>query len=152
MKIAIGSDHAGYQLKHVIMDHLNRQGIVCVDLGTGNGIDSVSYVPYGASVARAVLQKQADFGIVVCGTGLGVSMTVNKFRGIRGALCCNEYMARMARQHNDANILALGARVLGASLALAIVDAFLAEPFESGGRHQARVDELGATEDKNFQP
>ena len=152
MKIAIGSDHAGYQLKHVIMDHLNRQGIICVDLGTGNGIDSVSYVPYGASVARAVLKKQADFGIVVCGTGLGVSMTVNKFRGIRGALCCNEYMARMARQHNDANILALGARVLGASLALAIVDAFLAEPFESGGRHQARVDELGATEDKNFQP
>jgi ribose 5-phosphate isomerase B len=139
MRIAIGSDHAGYQLKHVIMDHLNRQGIVCDDLGTGNGIDSVSYVSYGASVARAVQKKKADLGIVICGTG-------------RGALCCNEYMARMARQHNDANILALGARVLGASLALAIVDTFLAEPFESGGRHQVRVDEIAATEDRNFLP
>jgi ribose 5-phosphate isomerase B len=152
MKIAIGSDHAGYQLKHLIMDHLNRQGIICDDLGTGNGIDSVSYVPYGASVARAVQKKKADFGIVICGTGLGVSMTVNKYKGIRGALCCNEYMARMARQHNDANILALGARVLGASLALAIVDTFLAEPFESGGRHQVRVDEIAAIEGRNFLP
>ena len=152
MKIAIGSDHAGYQLKQVVMDHLHRQGITCEDMGTANGIDAASYVSYSASVARAVKQSKADFGIVICGTGLGVSMTANKFKGIRAALCCNEYMGRMARQHNNANVLALGARVLGPALAMAIVDAFLAEPFESGGRHQVRVNEIAANEDQNFLP
>ena len=94
MKIAIGSDHAGYQLKHVIVEHLKSKGIVYDDYGPGNGLDAVSYVAYGMSVARAVQQGKADFGIVICGTGIGVSITVNKHRGIRGALCCNEYMAR----------------------------------------------------------
>ena len=150
MKIAIGSDHAGYQLKHAVIEHLKNKGIACDDYGTGNGIDSVSYVAYGVSVARAVQQGKADFGIVICGTGIGVSVTVNKHRGIRGALCCNEYMARMARQHNDANVLAMGARVIGPALALAIVDAFLGESFESGGRHQVRVNEIGAAEEQNF--
>ncbi|NLM79272.1 MAG: ribose 5-phosphate isomerase B [Ruminococcaceae bacterium] len=150
MKIAIGSDHAGYPLKQAVKEHLVRQGLECVDYGTQNAVDSVSYVGYAASVAEAVQKKAVDLGIVVCGTGLGVSMTVNKYRGIRGALCCNEYMARMARQHNDANVLALGARVLGSALALAIVDAFLAEPFESGGRHQVRINEIATVEDTCF--
>lgn len=150
MKIALGSDHAGFQLKRLIMDHLAKQGIECHDYGTQNGVDAASYVPYGRAAAQAVQAGSADFGIVICGTGLGISMTANKFKGIRAALCTNEYMARMARQHNNANVLALGARVIGPSLAFAIVDAFLAEPFESGGRHQARVDEITETEDSNF--
>lgn len=150
MKIVLGSDHAGYQLKRVIMEHLERKGIDCEDVGTGNGVDAASYVPYGRAVARAIQKKEADFGIVICGTGLGISMTVNKYKGIRGALCCNEYMGRMARQHNDANVLALGGRVIGSALALSIVDAFLDEPFESGGRHQVRVNEIIETEEENF--
>ena len=150
MKIVLGSDHAGYPLKKVILEHLQRKGIDCEDVGTGNGVDAASYVPYGGAVARAIQKKTADLGIVICGTGLGISMTVNKYRGIRGALCCNEYMARMAKQHNNANVLALGARVIGSGLALSIVDAFLDEPFESGGRHQVRVNEIIETENKNF--
>ncbi len=150
MRIALGSDHAGYQLKRLIMDHLNKQGVECEDYGAPNGIDAASYVPYGEAVAEAVKKGTADFGIVICGTGIGISITVNKFKGIRAALCTNEYMARMARQHNNANVLALGARVVGSSLAFAIVDAFLAESFESGGRHQVRVNEIIATEEDNM--
>lgn len=150
MNIALGSDHAGFQLKRLIMDHLHKQGVSCEDFGAPNGVDAASYVPYGQAVAEAVLSGSADFGIVICGTGIGISITVNKFKGIRAALCTNEFMARMARQHNNANILAMGARVIGSSLAFAIVDAFLAESFETGGRHQARVDEIIATEDANY--
>jgi len=150
MRIALGSDHAGYQLKRLIMDHLNKQGVECEDYGAPNGIDAASYVPYGQAVAEAIKSGTADFGIVICGTGIGISITVNKFKGIRAALCTNEYMARMARQHNNANVLALGARVVGSSLAFAIVDAFLAETFESGGRHQVRVNEIIATEEDNM--
>ena len=150
MKIVMGSDHAGYQLKRLIMDHLRKQGLEYEDFGTQNGVDAASYVPYGAAVARAVQAGEADFGIVLCGTGLGVSMTVNKFKGIRAALCTNEYMARMARQHNNANVLALGGRVIGSALAFAIVDAFLAESFETGGRHQERVSEIAAVENENL--
>ena len=150
MKIAIGSDHAGYQLKKLVMDHLHKSGHECTDYGAPNGVDPASYVPYGKAVAKAVLAKEAATGIVICGTGLGISITANKFKGIRAALCTNEYMARMARQHNDANVLAMGARVIGVALAFAIVDAYLAEQFEAGGRHQARVDEIKATEEETF--
>ena len=150
MKIAMGSDHAGYQLKRQIMDHLYKQGHRCEDYGAVNGVDAASYVPYGQAVAQAVLDHSCDFGLVICGTGLGISITTNKFKGIRAALCTNEYMARMARQHNDANVLALGARVVGSALAFAIVDAFLAEDFEKNGRHQARVDEIRSVEAENF--
>ena len=150
MKIALGSDHAGFPLKKLVIDHLKKSGHETIDFGAPNGVDAASYVPYGKAVAQAVLAKEADFGIVICGTGLGISITTNKYKGIRAALCTNEYMARMARQHNDANILGMGARVIGYSLALSIVDAFLSEPFESGGRHQVRVDEIKATEEENF--
>lgn len=150
MKIAIGSDHAGYQLKKHVIEHLRKQNISCDDVGAPNGVDAASYVPYGSAVADAVINGRCDFGIVICGTGLGISMVANKHRGIRAALCTNEYMARMARQHNDANVLALGGRVVGTALANAIVDAFLAEQFEAGGRHQERVDEIVAAEKRNF--
>lgn len=150
MRIALGSDHAGYQLKRHIMDHLKKSGHECEDYGAPNAVDAASYVPYGQAVSQAVLSKACDFGIVICGTGLGISITANKHKGIRAALCTNEYMARMARQHNDANVLALGARVVGSSLAFSIVDAFLDEAFESGGRHQIRVDEIRETEQANF--
>jgi ribose 5-phosphate isomerase B len=149
MKIVCGSDHAGYQLKRLVMDHLVKQGIDCLDLGAPNGVDAASYVPFGKAVAAAVLAREADFGIVFCGTGIGISIAVNKIKGVRAALCANEYMARMARQHNDANILALGGRVIGSALAFSIVDAFLAQPFE-GVRHQERLNEIKALEDENF--
>ncbi len=150
MRIALGSDHAGYQLKRLIMDHLHRDGIDCEDYGAPNGVDAASYVPFSQAVSEAVIKGEADFGILICGTGLGISIAANKIKGIRAALCTNEYMARMARQHNDANVLAMGARVVGSSLAFAIVDAFLTEAFESGGRHQVRVDEIKAAEDRQF--
>ena len=150
MKIAFGSDHAGYQLKRQVMDHLHKQGIECEDFGAPNGVDAFSYVPASAAVARAIIEKRADLGIVICGTGLGISIAANKHKGIRAAVCTNELMAKLSRQHNNANILSLGARIIGSTLALAIVDAFLNEPFEAGGRHQARVDEIIATEEQNF--
>jgi ribose 5-phosphate isomerase B len=150
MKIALGSDHAGYQLKRQIVEHLHKQGIECIDFGATNAVDPASYVPAAQAVSQAVQKKEVDLGIVVCGTGLGISISCNKHKGIRAAVCTNEYMSRMARQHNNANILALGARVVGLSLALAIVDGFLTEPFEEGGRHQVRVNEIIALEEKYF--
>lgn len=150
MKIALGSDHAGYQLKKLVMDHLHKNGIEYVDYGAPNGVDAASYVPFAKAVSQAILAGEADFGILICGTGLGISITANKFKGIRAAIATNEYMARMARQHNNANILAMGGRVVGSALAFAIVDAFLGEPFEAGGRHQVRVNEIIATEEENF--
>lgn len=147
MKIAIGSDHAGYPMRRALIDHLEARGIETEDFGACNACDAYSYVAAGCSVAEAVKNRKADFGIVVCGTGLGISMTANKIPGIRAALCTNEYMARMARAHNDANILALGARVIGERLALSIADAFLEAAFE-GGRHQERLNELSDLEVK----
>lgn len=150
MKIVFGSDHAGYQLKKHLMDHLRKQGFECEDVGANNGIDAASYVPYASAVADAVTSGRSDYGLVICGTGLGISITANKFKGIRAALCTNEYMARMAREHNDANVLALGARVVGTALAASIADAFLSAQFESGGRHQIRVNEIKTVEGRSF--
>ncbi len=150
MKLILGSDHAGYPLKRAIMAHLDKKGISYRDAGTVNAQEPASYVHYGQAVAKAVLAKEAELGLVICGTGLGISMTVNKFKGIRGALCCNEYMARMARQHNNANVLALGGRVIGPALGVSIVDAFLEGSFESGGRHQVRVNEMSQVEEEQL--
>ena len=137
MKIAIGSDHAGYDLKEEIKKYLEDKGFAVLDKGT-NSKESVDYPVFGESVAETVAKGEADRGIVICGTGIGISISANKVKGIRAALCTNEYMAKMARKHNDANVLALGARVLGVDLALSIVDAFLNTEFE-GGRHERRV-------------
>lgn len=142
LKIALASDHAGYPLKRLLSQHLTAKGHECIDFGADTDAQPSSYVPFAERLGEAVAAGEPPFGIVVCGTGLGISITANKVRGIRAAVCTNEYMARMARQHNDANVLALGARVVGTGLAVSVVDAFLEETFEAGGRHQARVEEI----------
>ncbi|WP_029759334.1 ribose 5-phosphate isomerase B [Fusobacterium nucleatum] len=141
MKIALGADHGGYELKEKIKQYLaKKDGIEVIDFGT-NSTESVDYPKYGHLVAKSVVEKKVDFGILVCGTGIGISIAANKMKGIRAANCTNTTMARLARQHNDANILALGARIVGDVLALDIVDEFLVSSFE-GGRHQRRVEEI----------
>jgi len=137
MKIAIGSDHGGYLLKEDIKKHLTKRKAEFKDFGAYSEV-SVDYPDIGKKVAKAVASKKYKFGILVCGTGLGMSMVANKVRGIRAALCHSVYTAQMSRAHNDANVLSLGGRVLKKELALKIVDAFLKTPFE-GGRHLRRV-------------
>ena len=141
---AIGSDHGGYALKQEIMKHLSERGIAYRDYGTYSE-ESCDYPDYGAAVGRAVASGECERGIVVCGTGIGISIAANKVRGVRCALCGDCFSAQMAREHNDANVLALGARVLGAGLALKIVDTFLDSAF-AGGRHERRVAKLMAIE------
>jgi ribose 5-phosphate isomerase B len=138
--VAIGSDHAGFELKQAVVAHLRSRNIELLDLGTHSS-ERVDYPDFGVNVARAVATGRCQFGIVICGTGIGISITANKVKGIRAALCCNEYMAEMARRHNDANVLALGGRTTTPDLAVRIVDAFLAAPFE-GGRHADRVKKI----------
>ena len=135
--IAIGSDHGGFALKQEIMRHLEAAGYAFKDFGTYSA-DSCDYPVYGEAVARAVASGEFERGILICGTGIGISISANKVKGVRAALCGDCYSAEMTRRHNDANILALGARVLGTGLALKIVDTFLTTEFE-GGRHARRV-------------
>jgi ribose 5-phosphate isomerase B len=146
MKIAIGSDHGGLALKEAIKPFLIERGHEVVDFGTGT-TDSCDYPIYGQRVGEAVSFGDCDRGIAICGTGLGISMAVNKVPGIRGALCTNEFMAEMSREHNDANVLVLGARVLGEGLALRIVKIWLETEF-GGDRHQRRIDGITAIEKK----
>lgn len=140
MKIAIGSDHGGFDLKQEIIDHLKLKDIEVVDSGTYSN-DSVDYPDFGKKVAESVVSKEVDRGIVICGTGIGISIAANKVKGIRCALCTDTYSARMSREHNNANVLALGARVLGTGLALEIVDTWIKSEFE-GGRHERRVNKI----------
>ncbi len=140
MKIGIGSDHGGYDLKMFIGEYLKEKEFEVVDYGT-HSTESVDYPEYGQKVAEAVAKQEVDLGIVFCGTGLGISMAANKVKGIRAAVVSEEFSARMARAHNNANVLALGGRVVGKDLAKSIVDAFLETPFE-GGRHQRRIDKI----------
>lgn len=140
MKIALAADHGGFELKEKIKGHLQQKGIEFLDLGC-NTETSVDYPDYGRACGEAVMRGDADRGIAICGTGIGISIAANKVKGIRCALCTSLFMAEMARKHNDANVLALGGRVLEAELALDIVDVFLTAEFE-GGRHQRRVDLL----------
>lgn len=142
--IAIGSDHGGYSLKQVIMKHLDERGLEYNDFGTYTE-ESCDYPDYGEAVARAVASGEYERGIIICGTGIGISIAANKVRGVRAALCGDCYSAEMTRRHNDANILALGARVLGTGLALKIVDTFLDTGFD-GGRHARRVALIGDIE------
>ncbi|MEA4902726.1 ribose 5-phosphate isomerase B [Desulfitobacterium sp.] len=144
MKIALGADHGGFELKNEILTHLKEQGIEVLDLGT-NSKESVDYPEFGFKVGKAVLRGDADLGIVICGTGLGISMAANKIPGIRAALCTETYSARMSREHNNANVLALGGRVTGVGLAMDIVDIFIKTPF-AGGRHARRVNLLTSIE------
>ena len=142
--LAIGSDHGGYALKQEIMSHLTKKGIEFKDYGTYTE-DSCDYPIYGEAVARAVASGECERGILICGTGIGISIAANKVKGIRCAVCGDCFSAEMTRLHNNANILALGARVTGAGLALKIVDTFLETGFE-GGRHARRVDLIGEIE------
>lgn len=145
--IAIGSDHGGFALKREIMKYLGEKGIEYKDFGTYTD-DSCDYPDYGEAVGRAVASGEFDRGIVICGTGIGISISANKVRGVRAALCGDCYSAEYTRRHNDANVLALGARVLGSGLALKIVEIFLGTEFE-GGRHARRVDLISKIEEKN---
>jgi len=135
--LIIASDHAGFSLKQDVIAYLQDTDRPLEDLGATSKT-SVDYPEYAAKACQRVREAHS-FGVLICGTGLGMSMTANRFVGIRAALCANEYMARMARQHNDANVLCLGSRLLGPDLATSILEAFLAAEFE-GGRHQRRVD------------
>lgn len=150
MIISIASDHAGYALRKIIVEHLSKQGHTIIEGGATAADVPYSYVLAGQKVAKDVMGNKAERGITICGTGIGISMVANKYPGIRCALCTNEYMARMSRQHNDANILAMGARVIGSSLALSITDNFMNENFD-GGRHQARVNDMKEQEKEWFQ-
>jgi ribose 5-phosphate isomerase B len=142
-KIAIGSDHAGFRLKKLIITHFTS--VDFDDIGTHTE-DSCDYPDYAAQTARMVADGKADLGIAICGTGIGASIAANKVRGIRAALCLNEFMAAKSREHNNANVLVLGARVTGDDLSLSIVEKWLNTPFEGGGRHQRRIDKISAIE------
>jgi ribose 5-phosphate isomerase B len=147
MKIVLASDHGGFQLKETIKEHLIKNGYTITDIGVYN-TDSVDYPDYGKRAAEMVANKESDRGIIICGTGIGISIAANKVNGIRCALCTNEFMAKMSRMHNDANMLALGERVLGKGIALDIVDIWLSTEFE-GGRHENRVKKLMEIEKNN---
>src|SRR5258708_5740837 len=144
MKIALGADHAGYELKDKIKQHLQQQGLQVQDEGTNSG-ESVDYPDYARSVGHDVSEQRADLGILVCGSGIGMAITANKVDGIRAANVSTEYEAEMSREHNNANVLALGARIISADEAFRIVDKWLATPF-AGGRHERRVEKITAIE------
>ncbi len=136
--IGIGSDHGGYELKQEIMKHLKDRNIEYKDFGT-NSMDSCDYPVYAKKVARAILDGECDKGILICGTGIGISITANRMKGIRAALCHDCFSAEETRSHNNANILALGGRVVGVGHALKIVDTFLDTPFSTDERHNRRI-------------
>ena len=148
MKIGLGCDHGGFNLKLEIINHLQSKGIECVDYGTNNDLDSVDYPIYGEAVANAVVNKDVDYGIVCCGTGIGISLAANKVPGIRCAVVSDVFSAKMSKAHNNANMLSLGERVLGRGLALEIVDAWINTEFE-GDRHSRRVDMINKIEEKH---
>ena len=141
MKVAIGSDHAGFELKQYLFIELNNLGYEMINCGT-ESVASVDYPDFTRKVCDLVISREAKYGIVICGTGIGVSMAANKVRGVRAALCHTEFSARMARQHNNANILALGGRVFGKGLALDIAKVFLAEEFSVKDRHKKRINKM----------
>ena len=147
MRVAIGSDHAGFELKQHLVEHLQSLGHEVTDLGT-DSTESVDYPPICAGVARAVVTGQADRGVVLGGSGQGEQIAANKVHGARAALCNDLYTARMSREHNDANVLAMGGRIVAPGLADEIVSLWLATDFE-GGRHQRRIDQISEIEESH---
>ena len=139
-KIGLASDHGGFDLKESVIAHLLNTGWEVDDLGPHSG-NSVDYPDYGIKLAEAVAEKKVDRGIVICGTGIGMSIVVNRYPGIRGTLCSDVFTAKLCREHNDSNILIMGGRVIGKGLAAEIVNTWLNTPFE-GGRHQRRLDKI----------
>ena len=148
MKIAIGNDHAAVEMKEHIKKHLEAKGYTVVDYGT-NTSESTAYAIYGKKVADAVASGECDYGVLICGTGIGISLAANKVKGIRAAVCSEPYSARLTRLHNHANIIAFGARVVGIGMAEMIVDEFFSTEFE-GGRHQTRIDMITDIEEGRF--
>jgi ribose 5-phosphate isomerase B len=146
MKIALGSDHGGFQLKEEIRKYLEERGIAYQDYGT-NSSESVDYPEFGMKVAEAVVTGECERGILCCGTGIGISISANKVPGIRCAVVTDTFSAQMSREHNNANVLALGERVVGVGLALKIVEVWLEAEF-AGGRHGKRVNQIGDIEEK----
>jgi ribose 5-phosphate isomerase B len=142
MRLAVGSDHAGLEHKTLIVEHLRAQGHDVVDVGT-NGEESVDYPDFGAAVGRAVVAGDADLGVAVCGSGIGIAIAANKVAGVRAATVHDVTSARLSREHNDANVVCLGQRFTGPQVALDAVDAFVATVF-AGGRHRKRVDKISA--------
>ncbi|HAA24504.1 MAG TPA: ribose 5-phosphate isomerase B [Ruminiclostridium sp.] len=143
--LVIGCDHGGYEMKEAIIRYFDKERIAYKDFGTFS-TESVDYSDIGFEVAKAVSEGRFETGIIICGTGIGVSITANKVKGVRAALCTNSYMARMAREHNNANILALGGRVLGIDHAIDIVKVFLDTPFSGEERHSRRIDKIRTVE------
>ena len=146
MKIAIGNDHAAVEMKLAIKAHLEGRGIEVADMGTGSS-ESCDYPVYGERVGRAVASGEADLGIAICCTGVGISMAANKVKGIRACVCSEPCTARLSRMHNNSNVLAFGARIIGVEMAKMITDAWLDAEYE-GGRHQRRVDQLTEIENR----
>lgn len=146
-KVAVGCDHAGVALKNEVAKILSARGYEVEDVGTF-GNDSVDYPDFASQVSRKVGSGEAAFGVLVCGTGLGMSIVANKYRGVRAAVCTTEFEARATRSHNDANVLCLGERVVGVGLGVAIAEAFFDTRFE-GGRHQRRVQKIADAEAEN---
>ena len=138
MKVSIGSDHGGYELKLEVIEHLKKRGFEVTDVGTDSPA-SCDYPIYAKKVTEDIQSKNADLGILICGTGIGMSMAANKEPGIRAALCHDTFSAKATREHNDANILCMGARVVGPGLALMIIDTFLDTPFSNDERHIRRI-------------
>ena len=144
MKLAIGCDHGGFELKEAVRGYLEENNIPYEDFGAYN-TDSIDYAPIAAKAAKAVASGEADYGILVCSTGIGISIAANKVKGIRAALCTNEFCAEMTRRHNNANIRCMGGKVIDKETALKLVDIFLHTEFE-GGRHQRRIDQIAQIE------
>lgn len=141
--IAIACDHGGFDLKQQLLELLEGKGLDVLDLGT-NSRDSVDYPEFGAAMANAIEEKKVSRGILICGSGIGISIAANRNPAVRAAVCHSGLSARLARQHNDANVLSLGARLIGVETAIDCVEEFLSTEFE-GGRHQRRVDKLGSS-------
>ncbi len=146
MKIAIGNDHAAVDMKLGVKAHLESRGIEVIDMGTDTS-DSCDYPVYGEKVGRAVASGEADLGIAICGTGVGIAMAAGKVKGIRACVCSEPCTARLSRMHNDSNVLAFGARIIGMEMAKMITDAWLDAEYE-GGRHQRRIDQLMEIENR----
>ena len=145
-KITVGCDHAAVEMKAQVIEHLRARGIDVIDVGT-NSSDSCNYPDFARAVCKNVQDGVTELGILICGTGIGMSMAANKHRGIRAAVCSDTFSARLTRQHNDANVLCFGERVVGIGLAIDLVDSFIDAEFE-GGKHQRRVDMITAIENE----
>lgn len=144
MKLAIGCDHGGFELKEAVREYLDQHSISYKDFGAYSK-ESIDYAPIAAKAARCVASGEADYGVLICSTGIGISIAANKVRGVRAALCTNEFCAEMTRRHNNANILCMGGKVVDRETGLRLLEVFLNTEFE-GGRHQRRIDEIAQIE------